>query len=85
MKSHYVICDRPDKPGATGYLAADFHPSTGVRMILTGIPALRYAYESREDAEKAGTQANLPHTIHQGDTKEELDCPRMMVIQPRCN
>jgi hypothetical protein len=37
--SHYVICHRPDKPEATGYLAADFHPSTGVRLILTGIPA----------------------------------------------
>jgi hypothetical protein len=83
--SHYVICQRPDKPGATGYLAADYHPSTGVRMILTGIPALRYAYETRAEAEKAATIANLPHEIREGNTKEELDCPRMLVIQPRCN
>jgi hypothetical protein len=87
MKSNsfFVVCQRPDKIGATGYLAANYHPSTGVRLILTGIPALRYAYETQADAEKAATQANLPHTIHEGDTKEELDCPSMMVIQPRCN
>ena len=83
--SHYVICLRPDKPGSNGYLAADFHPTTGVRMILTEIPALRYAYETREDAEKAANIANLPHEIREGDTREELDCPRMLVIQSRCN
>lgn len=54
-------------------------------MILPEIPALRYAYQTRAEAEKTATIANLPHEIREGNTKEELDCPRMMVIQPRCN
>jgi len=54
-------------------------------MILMGIPALRYAYETREDAEKAAAIANLPHENREGNTQEELDCPRMLVIQPPCN
>ena len=82
--SYYVVCQRPDKPGATGYLAADYHPSAGVRLILTGVPGLRYTYPTEEAARAAATQANLPNEIHEGDTKEQLDCPQMMVIQPPC-
>jgi hypothetical protein len=81
--SCYVVCQRPDKTGATGYLAANYDPRTGVRLILTGNPAMRYAYPDEEAAKKAATQANLPHEIYEGDTKEQLDCPQMMVI-PAC-
>lgn len=80
--SCYVICQRPDKVGATGYLAADYNPSTGVRLVLTGNPAMRYAYPDEEAARTAAAQANLPHEIHQGDTRTQLDCPHMMVIPP---
>jgi len=30
--SCYVICQRPDKTGTTGYLAADYNPRTVIKL-----------------------------------------------------
>ena len=83
--SYYVVSLRPDKVGATGYLAVDYNPRTGDRLILTGNLVMRYDYPDEDTAKKAATQADLPHVIVEGDTKEQLDCPQMMVIPPQGN
>ena len=82
----HVVADRADAQPGRGYLATDLHPQDGQRLILTGVPALSYVFETRESAEAFAALANLPGIeVLQGTPEGELSCPPMLIVHPAGN